>query len=609
MKSKKKAAKAKGAHRARKVSFEPRAPHGEERIFDGLGISAGIAIGTAYVRDSGAVEVPEYAIAPDRVEAELERFREAVANTRRQIQRLKSKAKRLPAATAEEVSYLLDAHLHMLMGSRLMRGVERRIQDDRINAEAAVQAELSAIAKGFAAMDDAYLSARVEDIREVGTRLVRSLTKRSHTPFTALPPGSILIAEELTPSDTALLDPRRIAGFATVMGGAEGHTAIMARALELPAVLGTPGLLAGVKTGDMVVVDGRKGRVIVNPSAATLDDYTNLRETLRRAHRQLARLRNLPAVTRDGVQIRLNANVELPRELDLVRQSGAVGIGLFRSEFLFMNREDLPGEDEQYASLREVVEAMDGRPVTVRTLDLGCDKLALSLDGHMSPGANPALGLRAIRLCLKLPKLLETQLAAILRASAHGPVRILLPMISTPSEVRQVRDILEDVARRLRRRRIKIAEPLPPLGAMIETPGAALSADALAVVSDFFAIGTNDLTMYALAIDRGDEQVAHLYNPLHPAVLRLIQFSIEAGIRAGISVSICGEVAGDARFTPLLVGLGARDLSMAPTNIGRIKQRIRAIDLMEAARRARVIMEQSDAGRIATLLDDFNALA
>jgi len=374
-------------------------------------------------------------------------------------------------------------------------------------------------------------------------------------------------------------------------------------------VLGTPGLLKGVATGAMVVVDGRRGRVIINPSAATLDEYTNLRESLHRAQRQLVRLRRLPAVTRDGVQISLNANVELPRELDLVRQAGAAGIGLLRSEFLFMNREDLPDEDEQYMALREVVEAMDGRPVTIRTLDVGCDKLAYSLEGHMSTGANPALGLRAIRLSLKLPKLLETQLAAILRAGAHGPVRVLLPMISTPSEVRQVREMMGSVARRLKRRHVKIADPLPPLGAMIETPGAALSADALAVVSDFFAIGTNDLTMYALAIDRGDEQVAHLYNPLHPAVLRLIQFSIEAGLRAGIGVSICGEVAGDARFTPLLLGLGARDLSMASANIGRIKQRIRAIDITEAARRARVIMEQSDAGRIATLLDDFNAFA
>ncbi len=582
---------------------------GPEHVFEGLGVSPGIAVGAAYVRETGTVEVPEYCLTAESVPAELARFRVAVTGTRRQLQRLKTKVRGLPAATAEEISYLLDAHLHMLMGSRLLRGVERRISEDRINAEAAVQAEISEIAKGFAVMDDAYLSARMEDIREVGARLLRSLTKSQHRPFTALPKNSILIADELSPADTALLDPRRIAGFATVLGGAEGHTAIMARALGLPAVLGTPGLLAGVKSGDMVVVDGRRGRVIVNPSTATLAEFGRVRETIRRAQRQLTGLRRLPSVTRDGVAISLNANVELPRELDLVRLSGAAGIGLLRSEFLFMNREDLPDEDEQYKALREVVMAMAGRPVTVRTLDVGCDKLAYSLEGHLTAGPNPALGLRAIRLSLKVPKLLETQLAAILRAGAVGPVRILLPMISMPSEVREVRDAMESVARRLRRRHVKIADPLPPLGAMIETPGAALSADSLAEVADFFAIGTNDLTMYALAIDRSDEQVAHLYNPLHPAVLRLIQFSLEAGTRAGISVSICGEVAGDSRFTPLLLGLGARDLSMAPANISRIKQRIRGLDLAEAARRARVIMEQSDMGRIATLLDDFNALA
>ncbi len=580
-----------------------------ECIFEGIGVSAGIAVGSAYVREQGSVEVREYCVAPEYAPQELERFHDAVGRTRHQLEHLKTKVKELPAATAEEISYLLDAHLHMLMGSRLLRGVERRISEDQVNAEAAVQAEISEIGKSFAAMDDAYLAARMEDIREVGARLIRSLTKSRHRPFTALPKGSVLIAEELSPADTALLDPRHIAGFATVLGGAEGHTAIMARALNLPAVLGTPGLMTGITTGDMIVVDGRRGRVIVNPSPATLEEYGRLREAIRRTQRQLQRLRRLPSVTRDGVEIQLNANVELPRELEMVRQAGASGIGLFRSEFLFMNREDLPDEDEQYRALREVVEAMEGRPVTIRTLDVGCDKLAYSLEKHLTPGVNPALGLRAIRLSLKLPKLLETQLAAILRANAHGPVRILLPMISTPGEVRQVREILHSVVRRLKRRHVKIGEDIPPLGAMIETPGAALSADALAEVADFFAIGTNDLTQYALAIDRGDEQVAHLYNPLHPAVLRLIQFSVEAGNRAGIGVSICGEIAGDARFTPLLLGLGARDLSMAPTNISRIKQRIRGIDLGAAARRARVIMEQSDSGRIATLLDDFNALA
>jgi phosphotransferase system enzyme I (PtsI) len=581
----------------------------DEIVFDGLGVSPGIAIGPAHVRETGAVEVPEYAITRSHVEAERARFADAVGRTRRQLRYLKGKVRGLPAATAEEIGYLLDAHLHMLVGSRLVRGVERRIAEDLMNAEAAVQAEISEIAKGFAAMDDPYLAARMEDIREVGARLVRSLVKSQRRAFTALPKGSVLIAEELSPADTALLDPRRIAGFATVLGGAEGHTAIMARALELPAVLGAPGLLAGVKSGDVIVVDGRAGRVVVNPRPSTLDEYGRRRELLRREQRQLARLRKLPAVTRDGVEINLFANVDLPRELEIVRQSGAAGVGLLRTEFLYMNRDDLPGEEEQYAALRDLVIAMDGRPTVARTLDVGGDKLAFSVAGHLSESVNPALGLRAIRLSLKVRRLLEVQLAAMLRAGAHGPLRILLPLISTPGEVRQVREVMRTVARRLKRRKVPIAEPLPPLGVMIETPGAALGADALAEVSDFFAIGTNDLTMYTLAIDRSDEQVAHLYNPLHPAVLRLIQFAVEAGHRAGIPVSVCGELAGNPRFSTLLLGLGVRDLSMAPANLPRVKRRIRGMDLAEAARRARVIMEQHDSGRIATLLDDFDELA
>jgi phosphotransferase system enzyme I (PtsI) len=289
--------------------------------------------------------------------------------------------------------------------------------------------------------------------------------------------------------------------------------------------------------------------------------------------------------------------------------AGAEGVGLLRTEFMFMNREDLPDEDEQYQALRQIVETMAGQPVTVRTLDIGGEKLAVSLRDHMGEAANPALGLRAIRLSLKRRDLLDAQLAAILRAGVHGPVRILLPMISSVSEVKQVREALVQVARRLKRRGQKLPDPLPPLGVMIEVPGAALAADALTQVADFFAIGSNDLTMYTLAIDRGEEQVAHLYNPLHPAVLRLIQFSTEAALRARIPVSVCGEIAGDARFTPLLLGLGINELSMAANSLPRVKQRIRSLDYLAATRFARQVMDQWDSGRIAMLLDDFNALA
>lgn len=580
-----------------------------ERVFEGLGVAAGIAIGIANTVESGVAHVPEYRLEPRDVEAELVRFAEAVAKAQKQIRKLKGKSQNLPPAVAEEVGFLLDAHLQMVTGSRVVRGVEKRIAHDRLNAEAAVQAEIAQIVQRFAALDDPYLAGRADDIREVGGRLIRNLTKTPYQAFKHLPEGSILVAEELTPADTALMDPKTIAGFATVLGGAESHTAIMARSLGIPAVLGVAGLIGSVKTGDSIVIDGGAGRVIINPTESRLAELKRRQAQIAQEQRQLARLRRLTALTRDGTRINLCANLELPREIDTAIAAGAEGIGLLRTEFLYMNRPDLPGEDEQYRALASLVAGMGGKTITVRTLDIGGDKLAMSLAHHIGQPANPALGLRAIRLSLKERSLLETQLAAILRAGAHGPLRILLPMISTTSEIRQVREVLASVARKLKRRKVRIADPLPPLGAMIEVPGAALAADALALDADFFAIGTNDLTMYTLAIDRGEEQVAHLYNPLHPAVLRLIQFAAEAALRARIPVSVCGEMAGDPRYTPLLLGLGIRELSMASTNLPRVKQRIRNLDLLSAARCTRIIMEQADSGRIAMLLDDFNALA
>lgn len=576
----------------------------EETVLEGLGVGPGIAIGTAYVHDAGAVQAPEYHVAAGEVETERARFADAVARASKQVSKLQAKAKVLPGAAGEELGYLLDAYLQMLKGSRLIRGVDRRIAERRINAEAAVQQEIAEIVHGFAAMHDAYLSARIDDIREVGQRLVRNLLKTPYRPFSTVPRGAVVMAEELTPADTALLDPKVVGGIATVLGGAESHTAIMARSLGLPAVIGIAGLVRGVQTGCPLIVDGNRGRVILNPGPRTLADYRCRRAEFLRRRRALSRLRKVPAVTRDGAAIVLQANIELPSEVEAVIQAGAQGIGLLRSEFLFMNRDDVPGEEEQYQVLRQLIGRLDGRSVTVRTLDAGGDKLAPALGTGI--GANPALGLRAIRLSLHRPELLEAQLAAILRAGAHGPVRILLPMVSTVEELRRVREVMDRVVRRLRRRAVAIADPLPPLGVMIEVPGAALAADALAWQADFFSIGTNDLTQYTLAIDRGDEAVAHLYNPLHPAVLRLIQFATEAALRARIPVAVCGEVAGDPRFTPLLLGLGIRDLSMSAGNIPRVKQRIRNLDLVAATRRARVIMDQSDSPRIAQLLDDFN---
>ena len=443
-----------------------------EYAFDGIAVAAGIAIGPAHVVEPGAFEVPKHAIKAGAVEAERQRFADAVTHAGKQVEKLRAKTRSLPSGAAEELGYLLDAHALMLGGSRLVRGVDHRIARDAINAEAAVADELTEITQAFAEMEDDYLSARVQDVRDVGNRLLRALMKVPLQAFSDLDEGTVIIAEELSPADTALMDPAKVSGFATVLGGPQGHTAIMARSLGLPAVTGITSLVHKVRQGDVVVVDGSAGRVVVNPKAATRAHYKARQAEMVRRQRQLSRLKELPAITRDNIEIALRANLELPGEVQAALNAGAEGVGLVRTEFMYMNREQAPTEDEQYEGLRAIVEAMDGRPVTLRTLDAGSDKLAFSLVDHIAESPNPALGLRAIRLSLKVRHLLETQLAAMLRASAHGPLRILLPMISSTAEVRKVREAMDKVVRRLRRRRVAMADSLPPLGVMIEVPAA-----------------------------------------------------------------------------------------------------------------------------------------
>ncbi len=574
-----------------------------ERVLEGLGVAPGIAIGPAFLREGGQLTVVEYKVPRAQRANELARVEQALAAATRQLEKLRAKAEALHGAAAEELGYLLEAHLQMLQSRRLIDGVRRRIFEESRNAESAVAAEIAAIEGGFAAIADSYLRSRGAEVREVGRRILRNLTDRPFAAFAEAPEGAVILAEEVTPADTALMDPRRVGGFASVLGGAEGHTAIMARSLGLPAVLGIAELLAEVRDGTPVILDGDGGRIILDPTAKTLARYRRLQAAQRRARRDLEHLAGVPAVTRDGQRVQLLANVELPRDLQPALAAGAEGVGLLRSEFLFMNRADLPSEDEQAAMLGEIVEGMAGRPVTVRTLDVGGEKLASALGRLYPEGPNPALGLRAIRLSLREPELLETQLAAILRAAAKGPVRILLPMVSAPEEMRLVRAALGRVFHRLKRRRVALPATLPPLGAMIEVPGAALAADALAQVADFFAIGTNDLTMYTLAIDRGEERVAHLYNPLHPAVLRLVQFTTEAALRARLPISVCGEMAGDPRFTALLLGLGIRELSMSAQSLALVKRQVLALNASEAFGLAGRVMRENEPALIAQLLE------
>jgi phosphotransferase system enzyme I (PtsI) len=577
-------------------------PAGPERVLTGLGVSPGIALGPAYRREGSQLTVVEYQVPRAALEGEQQRIAQALRKAETQLTKLRAKAEAVHGAAAEELGFLLEAHLQMLKSRRLGRGIMRRIVEESRNAEAAVAAEIAAIEEEFLRLPDPYLASRGSEVREVGRRLLRNLSDQPFASFGQVPEGSVILAEEVTPADTALMDPKLVAGFASVLGGAEGHTAIMARSLGLPAVLGVPALLAGIKSGTAIIVDGDEGRVIVSPSVETLALYRRRRTQQRRVARSLAELAGEPAVTLDGERVQLLVNLEQTRDLAPALAAGAEGVGLLRTEFLFMNRSDVPSEDEQTAFLSEIVIAMGGRPVTARTLDVGGEKLATALGHRQAEGPNPALGLRAIRLSLREPVLLETQLASMLRAAALGPLRILLPMISDASQIQAVRDALGRVYHRLKRRRVALPEQLPPVGAMIEVPGAALAADALARAADFFAIGTNDLTMYTLAIDRTDEQVAHLYNPLHPAVLRLIQFSTEAALRARLPVSVCGEMAGDPRFTPLLLGLGIRELSVGAQALGRVKQRVRSLESDEALRLADRVMRETDSAAIAKLL-------
>lgn len=594
-----------------------------EMAIKGIPVTPGVVIGAIFDTSEVPAEAPRRAIEAAQVDKERQRLAAAVALSRKQVSKLKARLGVLPEEAQEELEPLLDAYAMMLGDSRLIRGARRRIADELLAAETAVADEAGSIAAAIlAAKDDdkAGLKRRAGEVREIARRLTRNLTA---TPFRSLkdvPAGSILVAEELTPADAALLDPTRIAGVATEEGGADGHTAIMLRALGIPSVVACTGLTEAAERGDQAVLDGAAGTIVLRPGAAALETGRDALAAYAKEKARLAKLRRLPSITQDGEEVELQANLEIPAELPLIAQAGAQGIGLLRTEFLFMNREDLPDEDAQVAAYTQIVEAMAGDCVTIRVLDWGGEKDMEALAEGIEPfhaGPNPALGLRGIRMLLKKPELLEAQFAAILRVAgtaasqvtgqgaSAGQIRILLPMVTIPEEVRQAREIYERVGRRLRRKGVPLPEKMPLLGAMIETPGAALAADAIALEADFFAIGTNDLAMYTLAVDRAEAEVAHLYDPLHPAVLRLVQFATEAALRLRMPVSVCGEMAGNPRLVPLLIGLGLRALSMNASAIPRVKQMVRSLKIDDCARHARRVMEQGDPKRIQELVMGF----
>ena len=587
-----------------------------ERRLIGLPACGGVAVGPVFRAVEPPAQITRNKIPAADVPAEIARFEAAILQSRRQLLKLRSRLAILPEDSQGEIAPLLDAYLQMLGPSRLVRGVRLRISDRLVSAETAVMEEANAVADALLARSPEGCSdptrprlRQADEVREIGRRLVRNLTRAPFRSYSGARQGSVLIAEALRPSDAALIDPARIAGVATEEGGADGHAAIILRALGIPSVLGAPGLLHSIQPGDVVLVDGSAGVVTLNPSEASLHSARRAVAAFAKERQLLGRLRRLPAVTLDNEAVELQANLELPLELPLIAQSGASGIGLLRTEFLFMNRDTVPSEAEQEAAYRNVVETMAGDPVTIRVLDWGGEKEieALVAAGLVPeiPDANPALGLRGVRLLLRRTELFEPQLAAILRAATSGPVRVLLPMVTDASELRAARAIYRRVADAMGQRGERLPSPLPPLGSMIETPGAALAADALAAEADFFAIGTNDLCMYTLAVDRAELDVAHLYDPLHPAILRLIRETADAAHRRQIPVSVCGEIAANPTLTPLLLGLGIRSFSMSAAAVPRVKQAVRSTTIDDCQRLTWQVMKQSDPNRTRELLGQF----
>ena len=538
----------------------------------GQGVARGYAIGRVVVMGATALEVVHYRITEDAVQAEKNRLTHALKATQLEMQEL---ADSLPEDAPRELAALLSVHGMLLSDPLLADQALSLIEEKHYNAEWALTAQGQILGEQFAAMEDEYLRERGSDVRQVIERVLALLSgsgvalKLDHEQGHDDP--LIVVAHDISPAEMIRLRGARFAGFATDLGGATSHTAIVARSMGVPAVVALGHVRTLVRDGDMVILDGANGTILVNPSEAALQEYRRLQQSYLDERAQLALLKDVPSETLDGIPIDLYANIELPDEAELALANGAAGIGLFRSEFLFMGRADLPSEEEQYLAYSSVVRAMQGRPVTIRTLDIGADK---TLDGEATVSTNPALGLRAIRYCLAHPDLFATQLRAILRASAHGTVRILIPMIAHMHEIVATRAAIASARLELDARGQAYAERIE-LGAMVEVPAIAIAIEPFAAALDFLSIGTNDLIQYTLAIDRADNQVSNLYDPLHPAVLRLIANTINAGVRVGIPVSVCGEMAGDAHLTRLLLGLGLTVFSMHPQQLLDVKREIR----------------------------------
>lgn len=570
----------------------------------GLAVSGGIAIGHAYLVSHATLEVAHYSLPPRKVDDEVVRLGRAFDAVRGELAELRSGLLNDGTEARGELLAFVDLHSMILDDPLLLDEAGEYIRSRRCNAEWAIKRQMDRLVEQFEQIDDAYLRSRSADVVQVVERVIKALAgKRNRVSTRRRDTDSIVVAHDLSPADTIQFKAQRIAAFVTDLGGATSHTAIVARSLAIPALVGMHQARRLIQDDDMLIVDGVRGVLIINPDERILDEYRLRAREIEIERSKLKRLTGAVATTLDGEAVQLFANIELPQDVEQVREVEADGIGLFRTEFMFLNRDDLPDEDEQFEAYRSVVQAMKGKPVTMRTLDIGADK---ALRGAERSEANPALGLRAIRYCLAEPRMFVTQLRAILRAAHYGKVRIMLPMVAFQHEIESALAMIALAKQQLREANRRYDDRVE-IGAMVEIPAAALALGTLMNHFSFLSIGTNDLIQYTLAIDRADEAVAHLYDPLHPAVLRLVQQVIAQAKRAGMPVAVCGEMAGEPQFARLLLGMGLRQFSMHPSQLLEVKREVLRCDCGDIAPRVIKLLRSDDPIRIREQLERINA--